>query len=177
MFGARTFLLSSRMRETSAGASATPSTMMTTTVSPLVLARSAFSWMRTTGASVGAATAGGAAVAGDAAREAGEARATRHEAVARELIRQRRAEDLRLPPLGYVFTQTARPAAEERRVITKTNEREIVEVVKREVRALASSGAMPPASPRADFAGLADEVYSTLVRRLMVEKERLGLFP
>ena len=116
-------------------------------------------------------TAGGLAFDG-AAREA---RAARPSSVAPELIRQRRDEVLRLPPLGYVFTQPARQHVEEQRVVTKASEKEIVEVVKREVRALAASGATQTALSRADFAGLADEVYSTLVRRLLVEKERLGL--
>src|SRR5438046_1156338 len=99
----------------------------------------------------------------------------RPSSVAPELIRQRRHEVLRLPPLGYVFTQPARQHVEEQRVVTKASEKEIIEVVKREVRALAASGATQTALSRADFAGLADEVYSTLVRRLLVEKERLGL--
>jgi hypothetical protein len=49
-------------------------------------------------------------------------------------------------------------------------------VVRKEVRTLAAAAPAGPAPTRTDLAGLADEVYSTLVRRLMVEKERLGRF-
>jgi hypothetical protein len=104
----------------------------------------------------------------------GEARAERPEGMALELIRQRREEVLRLPQPGYVFTQPARAQLEERQVITKASREEIVEVVRKEVRALGAAAPAPAAAARADLAGLADEVYSTLVRRLTVEKERLG---
>jgi len=163
-FGARAFLSSSRPLGQSVGvASARAGSSL---AAPLVSFRSAFS-----SAQPSASTPDGLAFEG-AAREA---RAARPSAFAPELIRQRRDEVLRLPPLGYVFTQPARQHVEERRVITKASEKEIVEVVKREVRALAASGAAAASFSRADFAGLADEVYSTLVRRLLVEKERLGL--
>jgi hypothetical protein len=137
---------------------------------PFVSSRFAFAWGQPP-----ASTTTRAATFERATQETRETRATRPEGIALELIRQRRDEVLRLPPLGYVFTQPARPTVEEQRVITKTSEREIVEVVKREVRTLMSSNATPQGFSRADFAGLADEVYSTLVRRLLVEKERLGL--
>lgn len=110
-----------------------------------------------------------------AAQAARETRAARPEGMALELVRQRRDEVLRLPPLGYVFTQPARQPLREQQVISRTSREEMVEVVRREVRALTASGPATPPASRADFAGLADEVYSTLVRRLLVEKERLGL--
>lgn len=105
-----------------------------------------------------------------------EARAARPEGMALELIRQRREDVLRLPQPGYVFTQPARAQLEERQVITKASREEIVEVVRKEVRTLAASAPAQnsAAAARADLAGIADEVYSTLVRRLLVEKERLG---
>ena len=101
-------------------------------------------------------------------------RAARPEGMALELIRHHREEVLQLPQPGYVFTQPQRTQLEERQVITKASREEIVEVVRKEVRALAASAPVSPAPSRADLAGVADEVYSTLVRRLMVEKERLG---
>jgi hypothetical protein len=94
--------------------------------------------------------------------------------MALELIRHRREEVLRLPQPGYVFTQPARSQLEERQVITKVSREEIVEVVRKEVRLLAANAPKQNAATRAELAGLADEVYSTLVRRLLVEKERLG---
>lgn len=110
-----------------------------------------------------------------AAQSARETRAARPEGMALELVRQRREEVLRLPPLGYVFTQPARQPLQEQQVVSRTSREEVVEVVRREVRALTASGPASAPASRADFAGLADEVYSTLVRRLLVEKERLGL--
>lgn len=112
--------------------------------------------------------------AGETARASSEARAARPEGMALELIRQRREEVLQLPKPGYVFTQPARTQLEERQVITKASREEIVEVVRKEVRTLAASTPATVAASRADLAGIADEVYSTLVRRLLVEKERLG---
>jgi len=163
-FGARAFLSTSRpLGQSVEIASARAGSSL---AAPLVPFRSPFS-----SAQPSVSTTGALAFA----RAARETRAARPSSVAPELIRQRRQEVLRLPPLGYVFTQPARQHVEERRFITKASEKEIVEVVKREVRALAASGAASPAFSRADFAGLADEVYSTLVRRLLVEKERLGL--
>jgi hypothetical protein len=105
-----------------------------------------------------------------------ETRAARPEGMALELIRQRRQEVLQLPSPGYVFTQPSRAQLEERQVITKASREEIVEVVRKEVRALTASAPASPAPSRAELAGIADEVYSTLVRRLLVEKERLGRF-
>ena len=96
--------------------------------------------------------------------------------MALELIRHRREQVLQLPKPGYVFTQPARAQLEERQVITKASREEIVEVVRKEVRSLAASAPAASAASRADLAGLADEIYSTLARRLLVEKERLGRF-
>jgi hypothetical protein len=123
-----------------------------------------------------AATALRLVAAAETGRALRETRAARPEGMALELVRQRREEVLQLPRPGYVFTQPARAQLEERQVITKVSREDIVEVVRREVRSLASSAPAPAAPSRADVAVLADEVYSTLVRRLLVEKERLGRF-
>jgi hypothetical protein len=131
---------------------------------------------RTTGASTAGALSPKAATFVRPAAAVETARAARPEGMALELIRHRREEVLRLPQPGYVFTQPARTQLEERQVITKASREEIVEVVRREVRSLAALPPAPAAASRADLAGLADEVYSTLVRRLLVEKERLGRF-
>jgi hypothetical protein len=124
--------------------------------------------------SAGASTAGALSRSAVTAGASSETRAARPEGMALELIRHRREEVLRLPQPGYVFTQPARAQLEERQVITKASREEIVEVVRKEVRALGVAAPASPATSRADLAGLADEVYSTLVRRLLVEKERLG---
>lgn len=124
----------------------------------------------------GAAAAGALSPTAASERASRETRAARPEGMALDLVRQRREEVLRLPPPGYVFTQPARAQLEERQVITKASREEIVEVVRKEVRSLTSSAHAAPAPAHADLGGLADEVYSTLVRRLLVEKERLGRF-
>lgn len=116
------------------------------------------------------------ATAAETEGAARETRAARPEGMALELVRQRREEVLQLSKPGYVFTQPARAQLEERQVITKASREEIVEVVRKEVRTLAASAPAMAAPARADVSGIADEVYSTLVRRLMVEKERLGRF-
>ena len=94
--------------------------------------------------------------------------------IARQLILLRREESLPLPPLGYVFTHPARPTVEEERAVKKADQREVVEIVKKEVQALMSSGS-PMNFSRAEYESITDQVYSALMRRLVVEKERLGL--
>lgn len=116
------------------------------------------------------------ATAAETGRAQRETRAARPEGMALELVRHRREDVLQLPQPGYVFAQPARSQLEERQVITKASREEIVEVVRKEVRTLAASAPAMPAPSRAELAGIADEVYSTLVRRLLVEKERLGRF-
>ncbi|MFL6332157.1 MAG: hypothetical protein ACJ754_02330 [Pyrinomonadaceae bacterium] len=123
-----------------------------------------------------AATALRLVAAAETERALRETRAARPEGMALELVRQRREEVLQLPKPGYVYTQPARAQLEERQVITKASRAEIVEVVRREVRSLTSNAPAPAAPTRADLAGIADEVYTTLVRRLLIEKERLGRF-
>jgi hypothetical protein len=131
---------------------------------------------RSEGGSAAAATAMQTVAAEETKRASRETRAARPEGMALEMVRQRREGVLQLPQPGYVFTQPARAQLEERQVITKASREEIVEVVRKEVRALTSSTPAVAAHSRAELAGVADEVYSTLVRRLLVEKERLGRF-
>jgi len=123
-----------------------------------------------------AATALRLVAAAESEREVRETRAARPEGMALELIRHRREHVLELPKPGYVFTRPPRAQLEERQVITKASREEIVEVVRKEVRSLTSAATAGPAPSHAELAGIADEVYSTLVRRLLVEKERLGRF-
>jgi hypothetical protein len=152
------------------------------------LARGVFSTRGATGAgtllltkallrrSEGGSAVGAMSPAAATERALSETRAARPEGMALEMVRQRREGVLQLPQPGYVFTQPARAQLEERQVITKASREEIVEVVRKEVRALTSSTPAAAAHTRAELAGVADEVYSTLVRRLLVEKERLGRF-
>jgi len=75
----------------------------------------------------------------------------------------------------YVFAKTFRPSATEEQVITQVEEREIVEIVRKEVRTMMSSSALMQNLSRADYTRIADHVYSDLARRLIAERERVGL--
>ena len=110
----------------------------------------------------------------------GEEAERRFEVVAGEIASLRGEATLRPPKLGYVFAQTARPTtATEPSTLTQANkkaeQREMVEVVRREVETAMSAGSPLSKLSRADYTSIAEQVYSTLVRRLVVERERLGL--
>lgn len=77
------------------------------------------------------------------------------------------------PQLGYVYTQPARRTVEVEKVVREVEEREVVEVVRREVKTLMRSSPAVESFTRADFAAITDQVYSALARRLVVERERL----
>jgi hypothetical protein len=78
------------------------------------------------------------------------------------------------PPLSYVFAQPPRPIAEAQRVISRVEEPEVVALVRQEVQAAMTVGAATLHFSRADYAHIAEHVYTTLARRLLVEKERRG---
>jgi len=87
-----------------------------------------------------------------------------------------RPQEQMQPPLqSYAYAQPMRSVTEEGRVITRVREKEIVEVVRKEVGAVMKSRSPMEELPRGDLSRLADQVYSALARRLMIEKERLGL--
>ncbi len=92
-----------------------------------------------------------------------------------EIILLRKEQSLQSSPLNYVFTHSVHPIAEERQVIRKTEERQVIEVVKKEVQTLMTPSSILANFSRTDYLQIADHVFSTLVRRLQVEKERLGL--
>ncbi|MDQ3805106.1 MAG: hypothetical protein M3416_14910, partial [Acidobacteriota bacterium] len=77
------------------------------------------------------------------------------------------------PRLGYVYTQPARPTIEAEQVVRRVEEKEVVEVVRREVRTLMRSSSAAESFTRADFAAITDQVYGALSRRLLAERERL----
>jgi hypothetical protein len=88
----------------------------------------------------------------------------------------RLAEDLTMPALPYVFSPPARslgagPPVVEPRVV----EQQVVAVVRREVHELMEQRPALASFSRGDYVQIADQVYSTLVRRLVAERERLGL--
>jgi hypothetical protein len=98
--------------------------------------------------------------------------------VAGVLASRRQEETARTPDLRYVFTMpTPRPSVAEQKVIREVEQKEVVELVQREVRTLMSSNTAAASMKltRGDYSKISEQVYSTLVRRLMAEKERLGL--
>jgi len=87
----------------------------------------------------------------------------------------RREERLEPPRLSYTLAQMQRPAAQTEPVVTKAREQEVVKVVQKELQSYMASGAVLKQFSRADYVHIAEHVYTSLARRLMVEKERLGL--
>src|SRR5262249_34227733 len=87
----------------------------------------------------------------------------------------RREERASPAPLDYEFAKPMRFPVTEDPVIKRVEEREVVEIVKKEVQTLMSPDSVMRSFSRADYARIAAHVYSDLVRRLVVEKERVGL--
>jgi len=77
----------------------------------------------------------------------------------------------------YVFAQAPRPAALEPQRSFGSDRQEIVHLVQKEIRSAMNSGAVVASFTRHDFASITDQIESLLKRRLLVEKERLGLPP
>jgi hypothetical protein len=87
----------------------------------------------------------------------------------------RRGEMSEAPLLRYELVQPARPIAEEHKVIKKVDNKEVIALIKKEVQGMMGSGSAMMKFSRTDYEQIADKIYSSLVRRLVVEKERLGL--
>ncbi len=94
---------------------------------------------------------------------------------ASELILVRKEGAVRVPPLGFVFAQLPRQSIAEERAEKKVEPREIVELVKKEVRQTMARESPLASLTSEDYAEISDRVYSSLARRLTVERERLGL--
>jgi hypothetical protein len=87
----------------------------------------------------------------------------------------RQAERLEPPPLSYALAQLQRPVAQAEPVMTKVREQEVVKVVQKEMQSYLAAGAALQRFSRADYVHIAEHVYASLARRLIVEKERLGI--
>jgi hypothetical protein len=59
--------------------------------------------------------------------------------------------------------------------VTGIHEKEVARAVKKEVQALMASGSIMKYFSRADYSHIAENVYSSLVRQVLVEKERIGV--
>jgi len=80
-------------------------------------------------------------------------------------------------PVGYVYAQTARPQAAGPAAPAASSRQEIVEMVQKEIRNVMSSGTVTAQLTRFDFTRIADQVETLLNRRLVIDRERLGLPP
>jgi hypothetical protein len=87
----------------------------------------------------------------------------------------RREERLEPPPLSYALAQLQRPVAQAEPVVTQVRKQEVVKVVQKEMQSYMASGAALKHFSRADYVHIAEHVYASLARRLIVEKERLGI--
>lgn len=85
----------------------------------------------------------------------------------------RREAPFEPPRLSYPLVQP--PVAQKAQVATAVREQEVVNVVRNEIQSYMAAGSPLKQFSRSDFAHIADHVYSSLTRRLLVEKERLGL--
>ena len=94
--------------------------------------------------------------------------------VTSELSLVRRDSVPELPP-GFVFAQSARHEVSEERVVKRVETREILEMVKKEVKQSLTNVMSLSNFSRQDYEEISDRVYSSLVRRLTIERERLGL--
>ncbi|HKS27388.1 MAG TPA: hypothetical protein VJS44_06185, partial [Pyrinomonadaceae bacterium] len=100
----------------------------------------------------------------------------RHEEMERVLVSLRRETRLELPPLVRVFTSAQqRPVAEASHVVKQVEEKEVIENIRREVTTQMKSYSAAANFTRADFTIITDHVYDALARRLLSERERLGL--
>jgi hypothetical protein len=95
--------------------------------------------------------------------------------LAAELVGRSKDHAVAAPPLGFVFAQPFRQSIAEERAEKKVEPREIVELVKKELEQTMAREAPLASLTGEDYAEISDRVYSSLARRLTVERERLGL--
>lgn len=87
----------------------------------------------------------------------------------------RREEQLRPPTQSYTFAQTAHPAPAEMPAMTRAREKEVEQIVRKQVETAMKSRSPIDSLSRSDYSRIADHVYSSLARRLLIDKERNGL--
>jgi hypothetical protein len=86
-----------------------------------------------------------------------------------------RKEDQMRPPMqSYAYARIMLPAIEEEQAINRVHEKDVIEIVRKEIETLMSSKSPIAGLSRTDYSRITDEVWSSLSRRLMIEKERLG---
>lgn len=83
---------------------------------------------------------------------------------------------LELPPVARVFASRPQPPVlEASQVVRQIEEKEMIETIRREVTTQMKSQRAADNFTRADFTIITDQVYDALARRLLTERERLGL--
>ncbi|HYO92203.1 MAG TPA: hypothetical protein VEQ40_11230 [Pyrinomonadaceae bacterium] len=97
----------------------------------------------------------------------------------RVLVALRQETRLELPKVARVFApqpqRPERPVVEARNVVKHVEEKEVIETIRREVTTQMKSYRAADTFTRADFTIITDHVYDALARRLLNERERLGL--
>jgi hypothetical protein len=99
-----------------------------------------------------------------------------HAELERVLVALRQETRLELPPVARVFApQPQRSAVDANKVVKQVEEKEVIETIKREVTTQMKSYRTAATFTRAEFTAITDHVYDALARRLLNERERLGL--
>jgi hypothetical protein len=83
-------------------------------------------------------------------------------------------QQMRPPVQSYAFAQPARPTIVEDQVVRRIREKEVVEIVRKEVETAMRSRSPIDGLSRSDYSRIADHIYSSLARRLLMDRERSG---
>jgi hypothetical protein len=86
----------------------------------------------------------------------------------------RREEQMRPPMQSYAFAQPVHPTLVDEHEVKRVQEKAVVEIVRKEVETLMKSKSPMTELSRFDYSRITDQVWFSLSRRLMMEKERLG---
>jgi hypothetical protein len=83
-------------------------------------------------------------------------------------------QQMRPPVQSYAFAQPARPTIVEDQMVRRIREKEVVEIVRKEVETAMRSRSPIDGLSRSDYSRIADHIYSSLARRLLMDRERSG---
>jgi hypothetical protein len=95
--------------------------------------------------------------------------------LASEFILVRKEGAARAPSIDFVFAKPSHQKTTQETVMKTLEQREIVELVRKEVRQSTTRVSPLKDFTRDDYAEISDRVYSALMKRLTVERERPGL--
>lgn len=97
------------------------------------------------------------------------------ESLQRVLVALRHETKLELQSVAQVFAPPQRHVNQTRSPVKQVEEKEVLETIKREVKTQIRSHSSVANFTRADFTVITDHIYDALARRLLTERERLGL--